>query len=259
MSLNRRLAVTLALASSVVSLGAQQPSSNPPLSNRELATSRLSGLARDLACAPSSPMVKPTPALVVVGGREHRKTLFGTGDALVIRGGAAQGVKAGDEYFIRRVVDDRYNEHQPGVYPVSISTAGTAQIVETQNDYSVALVTNGCDGVSDGDYLERYEAPATAVAPSGATPDYSQPARLILGAERRQIGGPGEFMILDRGSIHGIRPGQQLTIFRRTVADGPVANVGRATVFGLESESSVVRIDSSIDAVYVGDLVAIHR
>ena len=247
MSFNRTLAVTLALASSVVSLGAQQPAS------------QLSGLGRDLACGPSSPMVKPIPSLVVVGGREHRKTLFGTGDALVIRGGAAQGVKAGDEFFIRRVVDDRYNEHQPGVYPVSISTAGTARIVETQNDYSVALVIYGCDGVIDGDYLERYEPPVTAVTPTGTTPDYVQPARLMLGAERRQVGGPGEFMILDRGSIHGISQGQQLTIFRRTVTDGPVANVGRATVYALESESSVVRIDSSTDAVYVGDLVAIHR
>ena len=247
MSFNRTLVVTLALAGSVVSLGAQQPAS------------RLSGLARDLACGPSSPMVKPIPSLVVVGGREHRKTRFGTGDALVIRGGAAQGVKAGDEYFIRRLVNDRYNEHEPGVYPVSISTAGTAQIVETQNDYSVALVTYGCDGVIDGDYLERYEPPVTAVAAAGTTPDYVQPGRLILGAERRQIGAPGEFMILDRGADHGISQGQQLTIFRRTVTDGPVANVGRATVYTLESESSVVRIDSSVDAVYVGDLVAIHR
>ena len=103
MSLNRTLAVALAVASTVPGLSAQQP-----------ATSRLSGLTRDLACAPSSPMVKPTPALVVVGGREPRKTLFGTGDALVIRGGASQGVKAGDEFFVRRIVDDRYNEQRTG-------------------------------------------------------------------------------------------------------------------------------------------------
>lgn len=259
MSLNHTLVVALALAGGVAGLGAQQPSPTSPAVNAGPATSRLSGLTRDLACAPSSPMVKPTPALVVVGGREQRKTLFGTGEALVIRGGSAQGVKAGDEYFIRRVVDDRYNEHEPGIYPVSISTAGTAQIVETQADYSVAVVTYGCDGVIDGDYLERYQPPVTSVAPTGTTPDYMQPGRLILGAERRQIGGPGEFMVLDRGADHGLQQGQQLTIFRRTVADGPVANVGRATVYTLQPGSSVVRIDSSVDAVYVGDLVAIHR
>jgi hypothetical protein len=247
MSRTRTLAVFLALASSAAGLEAQQPAL------------RLSGLTRDLACAPSSPMVKPTPALVVVGGRDLRKTLFGTGEALVIRGGAAQGVKAGDQFFVRRLVEDKFIEREPGVYPVSISTAGTAQVVETQNDFSIAVITNGCDGIMDGDYLEPYQAPVAPATQAGTTPDYSYPGRLILGAERRQIGGPGEFMVLDRGSDHGVRQGQQLTIFRRTVPDGPIATVGTATVYGMQPESSVVRIDSSVDAVYVGDLVAIHR
>ena len=204
-------------------------------------------------------MVRPTPALVVVGGRDLRKSLFGTGDALVIRGGASQGVKAGDEFFVRRVVNDKFIERDPGVYPVSISTAGTAQIVETQNDFSIAVITNGCDGIMDGDYLERYQAPVPPATQAGTNPDYAYPGRLILGAERRQIAGPGEFMVLDRGSDHGVGQGQQLTIFRRTVPDGPIATIGTATVYAMQPESSVVRIDSSVDAVYVGDLVAIHR
>lgn len=247
MSRTRTLAVVLALASGAADLEAQQPAS------------RLSGLARDFVCASTSPIVKPTPAVVVVGGRDQRKTLFGPGDALVIRGGASQGIKPGDEFFVRRLVNDRFSEHEPGVYPLSIATAGTAQVVETQNDFSIAVVTSGCDGIMDGDYLERYQAPVLPATQVGTTPDYVYPARLILGAERRQIGGPGEFMVLDRGTDHGLRQGQQLTIFRRTAPDGPVATVGTATVYGVQPASSVVRIDRSIDAVYVGDLVAIHR
>lgn len=222
-------------------------------------TSQLTGAARDMVCAPASPLTKPTPTMVIVGGREHRKTLFGTGDALVVRGGASQGVKPGDEFFVRRVVDDRYSEHQPGVYPISVTTAGTAQVVEAQADFSIAVVTHGCDGIIEGDYLERYEAPAMPASQVGAAPDYANPGRLILGADRRQIGSPGEFMIIDRGTDHGLRQGQQLTIFRRIVTDGPVATVGVATVFSSLPESSVVRIDRSTDAVWIGDLVAIHR
>jgi hypothetical protein len=247
MSRTRTLAVVLALASGAADLEAQQPAS------------RLSGLARDFVCASTSPIVKPTPAVVVVGGRDQRKTLFGTGDALVIRGGASLGIKRGDEFFVRRLVNDKFSEHEPGVYPLSIATAGTAQVVETQNDFSIAVVTSGCDGIMDGDYLERYQAPVLPATQIGTTPDYVYPGRLILGAERRQIGGPGEFMVLDRGTDHGLRQGQQLTIFRRTAPDGPVATVGTATVYGVQPASSVVRIDRSIDAVYVGDLVAIHR
>lgn len=245
---NRPLGVVLALATSAASLGAQQAQS-----------ARLSGISRDMACAPASPMVKPIPSIVVVAGRDQRRTLFGTGDALVIRGGATQGVKPGDEFFVRRVVDDKYAEHQPGVYPVSIATTGAAQVVETQNEFSIAVVTYGCDGIIEGDYLERYEAPVAPASRAGAAPDYARPGRLILGAERRQIGGPGDFMVIDRGTDHGLRQGQQLTVFRRTVGDGPVANVGIATVYGVQPESAVVRIDNSIDAVFVGDLVAIHR
>jgi hypothetical protein len=222
-------------------------------------TARLTGVARDMVCAPASPLVKPTPTMVIVGGREHRRTLFGTGDALVVRGGAAQGVKAGDEFFVRRVVGDRYTEHEPGVYPISVTTAGTAQVVESQADFSIAVVTHNCDGIMEGDYFERYEAPASPASPLGAAPDYAHPGRLILGADRRQIGAPGEFMIIDRGSDHGLRQGQQITIFRRVVADGPVATVGVAAIFSVQPESSVVRIERSTDAVWIGDLVAIHR
>jgi len=223
-------------------------------------TAMLTGLTRDAACAPASPLVRPTSPLTIGAGREARKTLFGAGDAVVIRGGTAQGVKAGDEYFVRRIVNDRFTEHQPGVYPISVLTAGALQIVEAQTDASIAIVTYGCDGIMEGDYLERYERPVSPSSTVGTSPDYEHPGRLILAAERRQVGGAGQFMVVDRGSDHGIKAGQQLTIFRRTLREGgPVANIGTATVFTVQPESSVVRIESSLDAVYVGDLVAVHR
>ena len=251
MNSEARLAAVMlvALAGGVVPAHAQQPE-----------TALLTGLTRDAACAPASPMVRPTSPLTVGAGRESRKTLFGTGEAVVIRGGTSQGVKVGDEYFVRRVVADRFTEHQPGIYPISVHTAGAVQIVEAQADASIAIITYGCDGVEQGDYLERYERPVTPSAQVGTTPDYAHPAKLILGSERRQVGGAGEFMVVDRGSDHGLRPGQQITIFRPTLPEGgPVATIGTATVFSVQPESSIVRIERSIDAVYVGDLVAIHR
>ena len=242
-------ALVSALILSVVPAHAQRPEA-----------AALSGSNHDAACAPSSPSVKPVSALTIGAGRETGKSLFGIGDAVVIRGGTAQGVKAGDEYYVRRVVDDRFSEQQPGVYRVSVHTAGAVQILEAQEDAAIATVTYACDGVMQGDFLERFERPAIPAAAVGASPDYAHPAQLILGAERRQSAAAGMFMVVDRGSDHGLRPGQQLTIFRRTLPEGgPVAMVGKATVFTVLPESSVVRIESSVDAVYVGDLVAIHR
>lgn len=231
----------------------------PAAASAQQESSALTGLTRDLACAPASPRVRPVPAITIAAGREEKKSLFGIGDAVVLSGGTAQRVKVGDEYFVRRVDADRFTEQQPGVYPISIVTAGAVRIVDAQGDFAIAVVTYACDGVMTGDYLEPFQRPVVPASQAGTTPDYAHPAKLILGAERRQTGGAGQFMVLDRGTDHGLRAGQQLTIFRRTVKDGPVANVGAATVFTVRPDSSVVRIDSSIDAVYVGDLVAIHR
>lgn len=242
-------ALVSALVLSVVPASAQQPEA-----------ARLSGLNHDAGCAPSSPSTRPAGPLTIAAGREVGKGLFGIGDGVVIRGGTAQGVKVGDEFYVRRVVDDRFAEQQPGVYRISVHTAGAVQILEAQEDAAIATITYACDGVMLGDFLERFERPAIPAAEVGASPDYAHPARLILGAERRQSAAAGQFMVVDRGSDHGLRSGQQLTIFRRTLPEGgPVAMVGKATVFSVLPESSVVRIESSLDAVYVGDLVAIHR
>jgi len=67
-------------------------------------------------------------------------------------------------------------------------------------------------------------------------------------------------MLINRGSDHGVRAGQSLTIFRPTMnGTGPLQDVGVATVLAVRPQTSLMRIDSSRDAVYVGDLAALHR
>lgn len=89
--------------------------------------------------------------------------------------------------------------------------------------------------------------------------DFSNPGRLVLADERRQTGSVGSLMVLDRGSDHGLRPGQRVTIFRPWPSGGPVLRIGEATAMIVGPETSTVRIEQSSDAIYVGDLAAIHR
>lgn len=233
-----------------------------PLLAQQPASRSLSGLMRDIACAPVSPSAKPAGTIKVVAGRDPAKTLFGNGDAVIVNAGSAQGVKTGDEFHARRVVPDNFPVTAPGAKPaVSVHTGGMIQIVEAQSDVSIGVVTYACDGVIKGDYLDRFEAPTLPEGTVGGSPDYSSPGRLVLGDDRRQMGSAGEFMVLDRGSDHGLKPGQQVTIFRQTLpgGGGPVATIGSATVYIVRAETSIVRIDKSTEAVYVGDLVAVHR
>lgn len=217
--------------------------------------------AAELACGAQATTLPPDDAVRVGAGRERGKSLFGPGDPIVVRGGSAQGIKAGQDYFVRRVVRDKFA--QPGADKMknySIHTAGWIRIEDVQTDTSIATVVKACDGIMEGDYLEPYVKPELPAEMLGGEPDYSDPAHVVLGDDRRQMGGNGDLMVLDRGSDHGIRAGQRFTIFRQTAGGaGPIAKIGEATAMSVKPETTVVRIDKVSDAVVVGDLVAIHR
>ncbi|MGH9373150.1 MAG: hypothetical protein ACRD15_16640 [Vicinamibacterales bacterium] len=240
-------ALVFAVATSAVH--AQQP-----------ASAVLTGLSRDIACAPLAPRARPVTSMRIVGGTEPRQTQFSTGERVIVGSGTANGVRTGEEYVVRRIVGDRFTEPVAGAVPMSIHTAGTVQIIEAQTHYAVAVVTTGCDGISEGDYLERFAPPILPAGEIGTSPDFASPATLVLGAERRQIGAPGDFMILNRGGDHGLQAGQLLTVFRKAAGpSGPVTTIGTAKVYVVLPETATVRIEKSMDAVYVGDLVAVHR
>jgi len=218
--------------------------------------------AADLACAARAAGMPPDTSIRIGPGRERGKALFGPDDTLVIKAGTAQGVKVGQEYYVRRVVADRFAGPSGDNVPrSSIHTAGWVQIVDAQSDSAIATVIKACDAIEEGDYLELYVKPAVpAAAESGGEPDFANPGHLVLGDERRQMGAAGDLMVLDRGSDHGLHAGQHLTVFRTTGnGTGPIARIAEATVVVVNAETSTIRIDKTSDAVNVGDLVAIHR
>lgn len=221
-------------------------------------------VVRDVAlgidCAPQAAFAAPAAAIRIVGGQERGKRLFGTNEAVVLNAGTSQGLKAGQEYYVRRVVADRFTVLVAGgLQPLSIHTAGVVRVVDTHTDAAIGVVTRACDGLLEGDYLEPFTPPpAPPLTTLTGDADFLNPGHLILADDRRQLGGAGAMMVLDRGSDHGLRSGQRLTIFRE-IGSGPIFKVADAVAISVSPETSLVRIDASKDAVYVGDLVAIHR
>jgi len=167
-------------------------------------------IREQLACAPISLPAPPLGGLRVLGGDQHGRIMFGPGEPLIINAGTAQGIKPGQQYFVRRHVRDPFTPSTADFIPVSVHTAGWVTIVDAD--------------------------------------------------EGRQTGYAGLLMLVNRGSDHGVRAGQTLTIFRETLnGQGPIADVGRATVMSVRPQTALVRIDSTRGAVYVGDFAAIHR
>ncbi len=217
--------------------------------------------ASELACSAQATTLPPDNAVRIGAGREHGKSLFGPGDPIIVKGGTSQGIKAGQDYFVRRVVRDRFaREDADKLKNYSIHTAGWIHIEDAQSDTAIATVVKACDGMMEGDYLEPYVKPAVPAEALGGEPDYSDPGHVVLGDDRRQMGGNGDLMVVDRGSDHGIHAGQRFTIFRQTGGgSGPIAKIGEGIAMTVNPGTTVVRIEKVIDAVVVGDLVAIHR
>lgn len=217
-------------------------------------------ISRELACGPEAVVLAPVPSIRVIASQEPGKRLFGSGETVIVSGGSAQGVRVGQEYFIKRVVKDQFAMPLAGLIPVSISTAARLRIVEVETHLAFGTIFEPCDGVLDGDYLVPYVRPVVPVMEAAGEPDYANAGVIVLGNERRQVGAAGSLMVLDRGTDHGVRPGQRATVFRATLGGaGPVVRIGQATAVVVRQDTSVVRIESSRDAVYVGDRVALHK
>ncbi len=218
--------------------------------------------AADLACGARATSMPQDRSIQIAPGRDYGKVMFGPDETLVVNSGTARGIKVGQEYYVRRVIEDRFVHSAGDNLPLSsIHTAGWVRILDVTNDSAIAEVIKACDGIQEGDYLELFVKPELPPAPAAdGQPDYANPGHVVLGDDRRQMGASGDLMVLDRGSDHGLHAGQRLTIFRTTGrGTGPVARIAEATAMEISPETSVIRIDKTSDAVIVGDLVAIHR
>jgi hypothetical protein len=240
--------VTLLIALSVLSLS-QNPAATAAVKP---------DLLESIACAPAGFPAPPAAAMRVLGGYVHGRIMFGPGDAVIIYAG--DNVQRGQQFFVRRPVRDASTK-QPKVGALyGVHTAGWLTVVDVKGTMAVAQVTHACDGILEGDYLEPYVAPVLPTAALAGSPDYEHPGQIVLADERRQTGYAGLVMVMNRGSDNDVRAGQVVSIYRQTLGgQGPIIDVGRGTVLSVSGQSSIVRIDSSREAVYLGDMVAIHR
>jgi hypothetical protein len=215
----------------------------------------------EIACGPRAELLMPEVGLTVVGAKEDTQELFAPWHNLIISGGSNQGLKVGQEFYVRRVVQpmDR-GDIKPGQL-IGIHTAGWIRIVEVEPERAIAHTVHACDGFAPGDYLEPFtEPPAKGPTPIPGTPDFNTPGRVLFGDERRAMGAGSNLMVIDLGGDNGIKPGQQLTVFRRTQGgNGPIVSVARGTAVVVSTYSAMVRLEGSRDAVYAGDFVAVHR
>ena len=221
--------------------------------------SGLSAQQLAVACAPSpGPPPAQTPdALRVRGGQDTSpRTLFGTGELVIVNGGTQAGVALDQRYFLRHpIASGAYGSHRIAEAETAVTT-GWLRVVAVNATTAIATIDYTCDAVIAGDYLEPFVAPPAAT-PAGpaAEPDFSTMGRVLYGNNQQQLGAAGDLMLIDRGDEHGATPGARFAIYRDLRTGVPLVAVGEGMVVSSSGGRSLMRILSSRSAVESGDYV----
>ena len=125
---------------------------------------------------------------------------------------------------------------------------------------SLATIEHACDAVQLNDYLEPFALPAVPSALPGRPPaQRSNYGRVLSGTDNRATFGKGEYVMVDRGSDHGVALGAQFVVYRdKLEADNFLFELADAVAVDVRPETATLRVTRAIDGVTVEDPQTTH-
>jgi hypothetical protein len=214
-----------------------------------------------LACAPKLTFELPPTPLRITGNQESIvRRSFAPGDLITINAGSDNGIEVGQEFFARRAVP--FERRAIGRdNPATIRTAGWIRVWAVDDRMSLATITHACDSINLDDYLEPFALPTvpavSALKPKAQRGNYG---RVLPGNDNRMIFAQGDYILVDRGSDHGVSRGAQLVVYRdKLLPDNFLFELGEAVAVEVTPEWSALRITLSRDAFRPGDYVALRK
>jgi hypothetical protein len=222
------------------------------------------GVAPDVlaaVCAPHSTFDLPDQSLRVTGGQDgFIRRSFIPGDLVTINAGTDNGIEVGQEYFVRRLQVEA-SQRPSRENPASVRTAGWIKVYAVDKELSLATIVHACDTIDVNDYLEPFAMPVVPKASTvKAKPQRDNYGRVMFGSDYRRSFGKGDFFVVDRGSDHGVEPGDRFVVYRnRGQAENFLYDLGEAVAVDVKPETSTLQVMVSRDYFTAGDLVAIRK
>jgi hypothetical protein len=249
-----RVAVTAALLSTLAMPAFAQRGPAPAMT----------GLPEDvlaLVCAPRPAFDVPDQALRLTGGQDgFRRRTYAPGDLVTINAGRVNGIEPGQQYFVRRLQTEA-NQRPSSATPGSIRTAGWIKVYAVDEELSLATIVHACDTMDVGDYLEPFELPVVPRPSSeNVKPQRDNYGVILFGADFRRSFGKGDFFVVNRGTDHGVAPGDRFVIYRDIKqAENFLYNLGEAVAVEVKADTSTLQATVSRDAFKAGDYVALRK
>jgi hypothetical protein len=179
--------------------------------------------------------------------------LFTAGDELLIDPGATSSLRIGDNFIVRRRYETALTDKK-GVRFFGEHSSGLVQIVSIDTQSAIAAVVYACDAMMTGDYLVPFVLDAFDDTPPPTTVTVENPAHVLFADAGELMGITRRKMVIDRGERQGIRPGQRLTLLRRSKFRGTKpALVGEAVVLAVRRDTATIRVEWATDVIYFGE------
>ncbi len=201
---------------------------------------------------------KKLPEIQVIGSeREYERAMMVDSDTFYINKGREEGMEIGQMFLALEI-------SQPvGKLGLLAQKKGKVRIIRLEDHVSLCKVEKGCGDIRIGHYLIPFEEkPAVLGRDEGyhqeLKPGESLEGKIMYLDTDFNIVSSGHWALIDLGASHGIRPGQQLTVFRRSNKPNlPREAIANVVVVDVQNNTSTVRILSAREAVERGDTVQV--
>jgi hypothetical protein len=195
----------------------------------------------------------PLLGTVVSSQNASTRGLFAAGDEVLIDGGTLTGLSVGQNLVVRRRYQPPWTAG-PGTIMMGEHSSGLLQVVSVADSTSTAIVVYVCDAMMAGDYLAAFQPEPIRPVDAFGPPLFDLAARILFADMGELVGVTNRMMVIDRGSQRGVRRGQRLTLFRRSLhRGGAPAIVGDAVVVAVRTNSATIRIERATDAIFFGE------
>jgi len=210
----------------------------------------------DMYC---SPLIwdQNLPELMIVGSeREEERAMMTDSDTFYINKGREEGLEIGQMFL---AIDIGQPLAKLGYLA---QKKGRVRVIRLEDHMSVGKVEKGCGDIRVGNYLIPFEEKTNVIGKdvgydNNLKPGESLEAQVIYLDTDFNIVGSGHWALINAGEEQGIRPGQQLTVFRQKKAGFPREALGNVVVVDVQKKTATVKILSCREAVEKGDIVQV--
>lgn len=187
---------------------------------------------------------------------------FSVGDVVYLSGGEAEGVKAGQEYFVNIPLRKLRHPHTQATLGVVLRQLGRVKVLCTQEHTSTAEVVASCDVIPIGAWLVPYEPLPVPMAVLTDPLKRCDPASdkskgaIIYDRDDAESFGADHMVMIDLGEADQVEPGAIFTIFRDNKVEGaPRLLLGELAVLITGDHWATAKVLSSTGPMRVGDRI----